>query len=383
MNKSECFPLKHLRTICLGIFATGVGTFVGDPSAFLTRSGANRGSAALAQTQALQQPLSANDVSWLFPPPTQAGDFAQLISMGDLTVPNSQDPTKRDRVWSEQAFAQFLGIASSPFAQVAGTESRIGLPAEAQSVAAWHIAGVRIDPGAPGLSNDIIGQFGQTPQIRLIIQPVIRNTDGTPIVLDTAAHLIFSFTASAGVSPQPGCLQAPTPDLAALRAIVFEIADLRTRLGLGQLGPNRVTTSDAPLGVHPGLTDPTTRTTVSTAMKAFLERHLSDERLSAMAIMGLPAGKGSPWIFLSMTKLPPGVLPTLPNGGFAPVKGPALDGQQFAEMLNPAGASPRVVPEPHTNNRNPITCTNAALLMPGPPLGERHGSSTADLFANQ
>ena len=62
--------------------------------------------------------------------------------------------------------------------------------------------------------------------------------------------------------------------------------------------------------------------------------------------------------------------------------GPTLDGQQFAQMLNPIGANPRVQPAPHTNNLGAITCQNAALRAPGPPVGARQGSSTADLFAS-
>jgi hypothetical protein len=337
------------------------------------------GGAVLAQTQAIQ-PLSANDVSWLFPAPKKAEDFASLISMQDLTVPNLQDPTKRDPVWSHAAFQQFLSIAGSPAAQVAGTPSRIGLPGEAQSIEAWHIAGVRIDAGAPGLSTDIIGQFGQRPQIRLIIQPVTRNADGTPNVHDIAGHLIFDFTTELQAGAQPTCSPRPVPDLVAFKAIVAELADLRTKLSEGKLGTNSVTTSGVPLGVHPGLMDPSTAAGVRKEMKAFLERHLSAQRLSAMAIMGLPAGQTSPWIFLSMVNLPPGIVPALPNGGFVPVHGPTLDGQQFAELLNPVGAKSRVVPLPHPNNLNPITCANAALPNPAPPVAQRHGSSTADVF---
>ena len=340
------------------------------------------GTAALAQTPA-PQPFSANDVSWLFPAPTQSSDFVNLISMADLVVQSPQDPQKGNRVWSDAAFAQFLAIAASPAALVAGTQSRISLPAEAQTIGAWHIAGVRIDPGAPGLSNDILAQFGQSPQIRLIVQPVIRNADGTPTVIDTAAHLIFSFTSGSGAAPQPGCLPTAVPDLVALRTIVAEVADLRTRLGLGQLGANRVTTTDVPLGTRPGLVDVTTRGNVLQEMKGFIERHLSDQHLSAMAIMALPAGAPAPSIFRAMTKLPPGLIPAFPNGGFVPVHGPGLDGEQFAEMLNPVDVSPRVVPGPHPNNRSPITCMNAALPVPGPPVAERRGSSTDELFADK
>jgi hypothetical protein len=39
-----------------------------------------------------------------------------------------------------------------------------------------------------------------------------------------------------------------------------------------------------------------------------------------------------------------------------------------------------VVPTPHTNNLSPITCVNAAVPANGPPIAQRHGVATADLF---
>ena len=328
-----------------------------------------------------EAPLSADDVSWLFPTPTKAEDLANLISMADLTAPNPQDSTKRDRVWSDGAFAQFLGIAASPAAMVAGTSDRIGLPPEVKSIAAWHIAGIRFDPGAPGLSDAIIKQFGQSAQIRLILQPVTKNSDGTLDVHDITAHLIFSFLTGAQPPAQPGCFPRPIPDLAAFQQIVGEIADLRTRLSDGKLG-NKVTTTGKPLGVHPGLIDPTTASNVRQAMKDILERHLSSQRLGQMAIMGLPAGAPEPWIFLAMLLVPPGTVPQLPNGGYVPVHGATLDGTQFAQKLNPVGSTPGVVPTPHTNNLAPITCVNAAVPANGPPVAQRKGVSTSSLFPN-
>jgi hypothetical protein len=82
-----------------------------------------------------------------------------------------------------------------------------------------------------------------------------------------------------------------------------------------------------------------------------------------------------------MVEVPPGVVPDCPNGGFCAVHGPTLDGQQFAQMLQPAGTIPRVAPFPHTNNLNPITCKNAAAPA-SPTIAERRGVSTADLFVN-
>jgi hypothetical protein len=197
-----------------------------------------------AQTQAAKPlPLSANDVSWLFPAPTSPDDFKSIISMGDLTVPNSADPTKRDPVWSDEAFNQFLDIAAGDQALVVGTNNRIGLPTEAHTKSNWFIAGVRIDAGAPGLSPEIRNAFGQSPQIRLVVQLVIRQ-NGTPFVQDIAGHLIFDFTTSPPDPPlQSGCFPRPRPDLDTFRKIVAELATLRTNLSDGQFGGHRITTS--------------------------------------------------------------------------------------------------------------------------------------------
>ncbi|MFZ0799840.1 MAG: hypothetical protein WAM98_18795 [Terriglobales bacterium] len=320
-------------------------------------------------------------MSWLFPAPTRAEDFAKLIAVRDLTTPNAQDPTKRDLVWPYAVFQQFLAIADSPAAQIAGTQTKIGLPAEARSIDAWFIAGIRIDAGAPGLSDDMRAQFGQRPEIRLIIQPVTRNPDGTPNVHDIAGHLIFDFTLALNVPAQADCFQRPTPDLAAFESIVADIAVLRTKLSDGQLGAHKVTTAGVPLGVQPGLADATTAINLREEIKSFLERHISAQRLNAMAIAGLPAGAHAPWIFLSMQNLHPGDV-SVPNGGVVPVHGPTLDGQQFAQMLEPAGTSPRVVPTPQTNNLNPITCKNAAVSSASLPVAQRTGVATASLFVN-
>jgi len=327
------------------------------------------------------QPLSANDVSWLFPAPTQAADLANLIAVRDITTQNQRDPTKRDPVWPDAVFQRFLAIAENPAVQVAGQPS-ISLPAEAHAIDAWFVAGVRIDAGAPGLSNDVRTQFGQLPEIRLIIQPITHNPDGTPKVEDIAGHLIFNFTLSKLDDPaQPGCLQRPQPDLQKFGDIVADVAALRTKLSDGQLGAHKISTAGAPLGVHPGLADATTATNLRAGMKSFLEKYISAQRLQAMAIAGIPAGAGKPWIFLSIQELPPGVDPALPNGGFDPVHGPTLDGLQFAQLLQAAGTTPRVVPEPHTNNLNPITCKNAAVPTANVLIAARNGVSTSQVFA--
>jgi hypothetical protein len=377
MNSSGVFSFRHLRLGLIGILLA-CATYGGSFGYGYSDTRAHRELSTPAQAI---PPLSADDVSWLFPAPTRAEDFAKLIAVRDLTTQNSQDPTKRDLVWPYTVFQQFLAITASPAAQVAGTQ--IALPAEAQFMDAWFIAGIRIDAGAPGLSNDIRAQFGQLPEIRLIIQPVTRKPDGTPQVRDIAVHLIFDFKLkNRNDAASSDCSPRPTPDLDTFNAIVADLAALRTKLSDGQIGAHKVTTSGVPLGVHPGLADATTALNLREEMKSFLEKYISGLRLDAMAIAGLPAGKPAPWIFLSMLNLHPGDLPALPNGGLVPVHGPTLDGQQFAQMLEPGGTSFQVVPEPHTNNLNPITCKNAAKSATSLPIASRIGDATTEVFVN-
>ena len=323
------------------------------------------------------QPLSANDVSWLFPAPTQAADLANLIAVRDITTPNPQDPTKRDPVWSDAAFKQFLDIVDSQFSQVvAGTQAKITLPQPAQTPEAWFVAGIRIDAGAPGFSPEIRAEFGQLPEIRLIIQPIIKNPDGSPKVLDIAGHLIFDFVILPPPPAPTDCFPRFQPDMDNFNSVVADVVALRTKLSTGQLGGHAVSTADAQFGVHPGLADPATANSLRNEMLALLERHLKSQgsgSLGSMAIAGLPAGAPAPWIFLSLLGDH--------AGHFGPAHGPTLDGNlQFAQMLNAANVNPRVVPEPRTNNLNPITCKNAAVSPTSLPVSQRSGVATAAVF---
>jgi hypothetical protein len=370
MNISALDTSRYLKLAILGVLLVS--------AACHKKVSSNNNSSGTPTAVALIQsiaPLSANDVSWLFPAPTRAADFDNLIAVRDVTTPNPQDPSKRDPIWPDSVFQQFLTIVDSEKAKVVGTNAQISLPPEARSIDAWFIAGVRIDAGAPGLSSDIRAQYGQLPEIRLIIQPIIKNPDGSPKVLDIAGHLIFDFIV---FPPDPAlsadCFPRFQADMKTFNPVVVDVAALRTKLNNGQLGPHAVSTTGAPLGIHPGLADPATANSVRNEMLSFLERHISAQRLGSMAIAGLPANAPAPWIFLSILGDR--------AGHFFPVHGPTLDGaQQFAQMLNRAGTDPRVVPEPHTNNLNPITCKNAAVLPTSLPIPERSGVSTSSVFA--
>ena len=316
------------------------------------------------------RPLAANDVSILFPAPKTTGDLANLLSLADLKGPAGAP--QQGRLWSDADFGRFLAIAEDPAVQVAGAGLPIALPPDVKKIDAWFIAGIRIDPGAPGLSKEIIDQYGQQPQIRFIAQPVTRRPDSTIEVHDIAAHLIFSFSVQppeAGAAP--GCLPRSKPDMAAFQPVVRDIVDLRDQLAAGKFGNTEVSTAGLPLNVHPGLTGAPAKP-FQEALRGVLEKHLVPQRLTSMAIMGLQAPE--PWIFVAMQKVPAGGQLV-----FVPVPGPTLDGRQVAQMLNFRGGA-KVVPAPVTNNQNLITCRHAAFQNPPLPNADRKGVATAELF---
>ena len=309
------------------------------------------------QGPAAEQPakLSANDVSILFPLPKADDDLSAFISLADLTDASGA------RLLSDEDFARYVAVAEGPAGKVDGTPARqIAFPTETKDLKAWFVAGIRIDVGAPGLSEDIMNEFGQIPQIRLIAQPVTGDA-GHRLVHDRAAHFIFSFVAS--VEPKQGCLPKFVPNLDAFRPALADFVALRDGLANGRFGDVTVDTS-GPLDVHPGLKGASQKP-FRDEIKAVLERHLKPAQLSAMAAMGLPASKLEPWIFVAMQKVPVG------DGKFALISppSPALDGVLTAQLVKFGG---KVAPKPMADNQNPITrCLR--------PPAARKGVATADL----
>jgi hypothetical protein len=313
------------------------------------------------------QPLSLNDVTWLFPPPATEADLDSLISVANLTVQPTA-ATAPQALWSDADFGDFLAVTDSQTATVEGTGDRPTMPPEARDRRNWFVAGVRIDPGAPSLAPEVVQVFGRRPQIRLVLQPVRR--DSLPGVDDIAAHLIFDFVNPPTRQELAACPLHATPDDVAFTNVVAGVVDLRDRLASGDFGA-AVTTAGQPLDVHPGLARAESRTNLTAAMKQFLEANLARARLSAMAVMSIPAGGPAPWMFLSMNR---GA-----DGHFIAIASPTLSGSQFTMEFQSSGA---VLPVPHTNNLNPITCLNAAFGQELPPIAQRQGVATADVMAS-
>ena len=313
--------------------------------------------------------LSANDVSILFPPPQTKDDMKTVISIGEL-----------GGVFPDAAFANVVALANSPAGSVRVSDSKrrqIGLDDEFKTdKTKWHIAGIRIDPSAPGVSDAIRKQFGTSPQIRLILNPV--TVDDQPTVHDFAIHLIYSYPVGVDEPLQPGCLKRAKPNTAAFKAIVADFTKLKVDLSTGQLGGTTVSTDGKPLGVHPGLANAATRMAVRDRIKAVLLDHLAKGKLVAMAVMGIENGF-EPWIFLAL-QLDPA------TGKYNPVPAPsaiqdltALQSKDaskllFSQMLSFVDQIP-VLPEPANNNQSAMTCQ-----FYGVPKEARAGVSTLELF---
>lgn len=310
--------------------------------------------ASAEETSISTKTLDVNDVSWLFPPPKDVGEIANLI---DITSLKDRDGNP---VWTENAFKNLLKITDGPESLVQGN-SRIKLPPAARIQSSWKIVAFRVDPSAPGTSESIREKFGSAPQIRLTLQPV-EDAGGRVRVHDITVHLLFNFV-NGMKRVDEASFPILIPDNVAFQAIVDDLVSLK-----GDCAKGGVVTSGVSLQIHPGLNQPDKVPDLRSNLRAFFERHLSDRRLRAMAIMGLPAPAPEPWIFVAIQRLG--------DGSYAPVSSPGVaDPKVTAQMLSfLAGA--QVLPEPSVNNLNQTT---GALFVPPP---ERRGVSTAPLFEN-
>lgn len=274
--------------------------------------------------------LGLNDVSLLWPVPFSTADLSSIISMDALKGADGAP------VWSDQQFADLLATVDSDVAKVDDTQ--VSFPAGFRSKSAWKIAAIRIDPTAPGGHSSIASKFGRNPQIRLIIQPVI--TNGSRVkVHDAAVHLVYSY-----LKGGPG-----RPDFDTFREIIADLDRLK------QISESAgAITSGRPLGFHPAL-----RARVPgfhAEVTKFLSKYLSNQRLTAMALMGIPEPFPEPWIFVALRR-------NSTTGSMEPI--PTMP----AQMIDFRG-SPSISPTPVVNNR-PVADPDSTDLR---------GVSTAPLF---
>ena len=377
LRKRRLHPVSKLLSAILFGTCLSSSTF---PVASDAR--AEEGAATTGNSSA---PLGPNDVSWLFPAPQHASDLSNLISISELMVRSAKDPSQTEPVWPDEAFKQFVASANQASITTAdGKSHSVALSGDLADKSVWRIAGLRIDPGAPGLASDIIAQYGQQPQIRLILQPVTKDKLGRIKVHDIAAHVIYTFFTGPGDAAEPGCIPTLKPDIEAFKKVARDFASLRDRLIAGEFGGVRIDTSGDFLGVHPGLANPKSAKALRDALVKVLETHIGGSnhgKLTAMAVMGIPGNTPEPWMFMAMAPDHKPVSASLPLGSFSAIPGAMLSGSQLAEGLSVLPRT-QVVPTPAPNNLNPITCRNNLTQGPAAlPPSERKGLATAGLFA--
>jgi hypothetical protein len=228
----------------------------------------------------------------------------------------------------------------NPFAALEGhtgklTKTGIDFDDDLMNRDNWRIVGMRFDPCAPSrkADGDNITGKGKDPQIdfadatlvfaeaagnsagcriqvRLIAQPVLGGGD-----VDTAAHLVFTYgplaTDANTISPifkemmsgrdieerdDQGNKTGKTIHVPGLQEIKAASVDAGVNL-----------TTGAPLGVHPGLKNPTTQANVQQLVQRFIVGNIKERSRVArtIALMALNNGGPEPWIFTAGLVIPP------------------------------------------------------------------------------
>lgn len=296
-----------------------------------------------------------NDVTILFPAPSSPADMSKMIRLTDFDT---------DRVFPQATFNQAIQIAMGPTGTVRGTTHKIGFRSTPQRQD-WVISGIRIDPGAPGLSKNIFDTFGKSPQIRLIAQPV-RDTGFGLDVDDISLHLVYAFHAP---EEPNACPLHNTPDMVRFSNAVNDLKAIKDRFA----STHGVDTS-GPLNIHPAFN--VAAIEFRNELRDYLNTHLTQDTLFAVSIAGIPQ-RFEPWIFLAMNNTPAGLQPIPSPATVQPSQDPRQ--AHFSQMLNFRGDTPPIVPSPATRNLAPIDCNmNFPNAVAAQVVGA--GTSTAGAF---
>ncbi|MGJ8653811.1 MAG: hypothetical protein ACSHX8_11095 [Opitutaceae bacterium] len=300
--------------------------------------------------------MAPNDVSILYPLPKNQADVDQLISISELSTGAGKS------VFPINDFKRLVEISESDASKVGNR--KIKFSGAIKDFGVWKIAGIRVDPIAVGGSAEIEDTFGQSAQIRLILQPVTASGNRAT-AHDVTFHLIYSFSSPLRTDSNPPCkLGKATSDLDAFKVVIDDLRNIKEHCE-----NDNVQTGNS-FGVHPGLARSPAVPGLNQKIHNFLSTHLRPERLNAAAVMGLNNGGPEPWIFLSMLRMPQ-------DGKFSPFPAPGLGTLQdakFAQMISFIDGPNRIQPAPASMNRQPAT-DNLCV-----PIQNRRGVSTAILF---
>ena len=215
--------------------------------------------------------LAVNDISYLWPVPSNQAEVDQLIS--------------GESVWPLKNFAAVTDMAQDVTVKDGGGTTRhIIFPTSADFAnrATWKLVGFRVDPSAPSTDHSSISVVGSIPQIRLIMQPVTVGPNGVT-VHDFAAHLAFSYVLN---------MTPPfKPDRVTFAAILDDLRKLKGFL----LAADPPVSTEGMLDVNRGLAQNVTG--FSGQIENFLHKYLTKLSPTQVAFMGVSSPRPEPWIF--------------------------------------------------------------------------------------
>ena len=283
--------------------------------------------------------FDVNDVSFLWPAPSNKNDVDALMSVDDKLADGVSPVLPQQAFDNLLATAQQVVVTDSAGREIKivfGTDNR-GKELKDQFLkrSTWKIVAFRVDPSAPGTAPMLTAAFGSAPQLRLIIQPVTVDDAGSVTVHDVTAHIVYTYVKA----PANG---KAVPDKGKFGEIVKDLKALKT--SAQNAGAS---TNGKKLGVHPGFKK---GEDFSKQVKSFLKKHLGGEKLSAMAFMGI--NPPEPWIFFAMRK---------DQDQFVLMQNPSLGGKS-SQMLTFRGGTP-VMPSPQTTNVDKTRGVNTASLI--------------------
>lgn len=291
------------------------------------------GIGAVDDTQTATAPVfDVADLAYLWPPPTDAAGVARLVSA------EAASPAGK-RLWPADVFSLLLATAQETVVESPGAAFQISFvpfKSEFEKPGTWKLASFRFDPSAPGGHAGFVNQFGATPQLRLVFQPVTV-MNGAVQVHDVTAHVAYSFTKAGGTG-------LPAADEGAVRGLLGQLQALKEVSAAGGAATRGA------LGVHPALRTPIPGFTDK--VLAFLGQAVETGQLTDLAFMGIDPPE--PWIFFAMRR-------RQADGAFVRVGPKALVGRS-AQMLVLRGGPP-VVPEPAPTNQPPSGGVSTAPLF--------------------
>lgn len=309
--------------------------------------------------------FDVNDISFLFPLPKTQADADNLISLGDKTDAG-------DQLVSQDVFDKILVTAETvqvedPFGTNRRIRFRNTIREALKKPTTWKIAGIRIDPSAPGINPESIATIGSIPQIRLVVQPVTSRNNGRPEVHDITMHVVFNYT----TNTQPPFV----PNKNKFKQMLADLLAIKQKLK-----EQNVSTAGA-LDIHPGFQNQNTDKAFRGRLKTFLKKHLAPQNLSNVAFMGLDFPE--PWIFFIVRRQPSGEFQLTPLSSA---------GRKQAQMFSRRN-SKFVLPEPTNRTFRTKGVSTAslfsgsvnldALVFPGDTeLGQIKHGDIPDIIAN-